>query len=123
MPELIPETNKKPGVCYAVSDDGLELPVIDITHAAFAFEMSEAELSALIDRFVVSLEATAKLPPGALAVIAQRSRLLRGLVAADGGCTSCTRNTPNCSPVAPSKFTCWTPTPRGRTSARGRWQP
>ena len=45
--ELIPETNKKQGVCYAVSDDGLELPVIDITHAAFAFEMSEAELSAL----------------------------------------------------------------------------
>ena len=86
--ELIPETDKQPGVCYAMSDDGLELPVIDITHPAFAFELSEADLSALIDRFVLSLEATAKLPPGALAAMAQKSRLLAGLVAADGGCTS-----------------------------------
>jgi hypothetical protein len=28
----IPENNKKPGVCYAVTEDGLELPVVDITH-------------------------------------------------------------------------------------------
>ena len=34
----IPEQNKKPGVCYAVTDDGLELPVIDITHPAFAWK-------------------------------------------------------------------------------------
>ena len=30
----IPEQHKKPGVCYAVTDGGLELPVIDITNPA-----------------------------------------------------------------------------------------
>jgi hypothetical protein len=81
-------TEKKTGVCYVVADDGLELPVIDITHSAFAFELSETQLSALIDRFVASLAAAASLPPGAMAAMAQKSRLLRGLVATDGGWTS-----------------------------------
>jgi hypothetical protein len=84
----IPENQKKAGVCYAVADDGLELPVIDVTHPAFAFELSEEDLSALIDRFVLSMQTAAKLPPAALAAMAQQSRLMRGLVAADGGCTS-----------------------------------
>jgi hypothetical protein len=88
MMAAISETHKKEGVCYAPADDGLELPVIDVTHPAFAFEMSEEDLAALIDRFVVSLEAAAQLPPAALAAMAQKSRLMRGLVAADGGCTS-----------------------------------
>lgn len=88
MPTIIGEAHKQAGVCYAVSDDGLELPVLDITHPAFAFLQNEEELSALIDRFVASLAAVAKLPPGAMAAAAQKSRLLRGLVAADGGYTS-----------------------------------
>jgi hypothetical protein len=29
------ERNKRPGVCYALTDDGIELPVIDLTHPAF----------------------------------------------------------------------------------------
>jgi hypothetical protein len=29
------ERNKRPGVCYAVTEDGIELPVIDLTHPAF----------------------------------------------------------------------------------------
>lgn len=45
-------------------------------------------MSALIDRFVASLAAAANLPPGAMAAMAQKSRLLRGLVAADGGWAS-----------------------------------
>ena len=40
----IPETKKKPGVCYAPTDDGVELPVIDITHPAFALGLSGEEL-------------------------------------------------------------------------------
>jgi hypothetical protein len=28
MQERIPEKNKKPGVCYAWSEDGIELPVV-----------------------------------------------------------------------------------------------
>lgn len=85
---VVAETNKKDGVCYAVSDDGLELPVVDVTHPAFAFATGEEETSAQIDRFVQSLQASAALPTAALAAMAQKSRLLRGLVAADGGCTS-----------------------------------
>lgn len=32
----VPEKNKVPGVCYALTDDGIELPVVDITNPAFA---------------------------------------------------------------------------------------
>ncbi len=73
MIATVPETHKKLGVCYALTDDGLELPVIDVTHPAFAFEMSDEQLSAQIDRFVQSLQASAQLPAGALAAMAQKS--------------------------------------------------
>lgn len=72
---LIPEKNKKAGVCYAYSDDGLELPVIDITHPAFAFEMDDNKLNALIDSYMRS----AAIPPAALQAAAQKSILVRGL--------------------------------------------
>ena len=42
---MIAEKSKRPGVCYAVTDDGLELPVIDVTHDAFAIGPSPAELA------------------------------------------------------------------------------
>jgi hypothetical protein len=32
----VPERNKRPGVCYALTSDGIELPVIDLTHPAFS---------------------------------------------------------------------------------------
>ncbi len=83
MLATIPETDKKDGVCYAFSADGLELPVIDITNPAFAFEVNAQELSAMIDRFVQSLQTVAQLPPGAMAAMAQKSRLMAGLVAVD----------------------------------------
>ena len=40
----------------------LELPVIDITNPAFAFAISETELSTLID----NMERAAQIPPAAL---------------------------------------------------------
>ena len=36
---LIPEKNRKQGVCYAVTADGIEVPVIDITNTRFRVEM------------------------------------------------------------------------------------
>ncbi len=42
----VPELRKKPGLYYAVTDDGIELPIIDITHPAFSFHMSDAEWKA-----------------------------------------------------------------------------
>ena len=84
MTVKIPEKNKKPGVCYAWTDDGLELPVIDVTHPAFAFEVGEAELSALIDQAVRSVNVA----PAALQAAAQKSLLVRGMVESSGTYTS-----------------------------------
>ena len=80
----VPEKNKKPGVCYAWTDEAgdlpaLELPVIDITHPAFAFEISEADTSALIDGLVSSTQRLAQTPPAALQSILQNSILMRGM--------------------------------------------
>ena len=47
----IPETNKKPGVFYAVSADGIELPVVDVTHPSFALPLARGEATALIERY------------------------------------------------------------------------
>src|SRR5271157_1596009 len=81
---LTPEKNKKAGVCYAYSDDGLELPIIDITHPAFTFEMDDDKLNALIDIYVRS----AAIPPAALQAAAQKSILVRGLVESFGTYTT-----------------------------------
>lgn len=84
----IPEKNKKPGVCYAVTDDGTELPVIDITHPTFAFEMGEAEVSALIDQMVLSVQRSANAPAAVMQALAQNSILIRGMVESAGTYTT-----------------------------------
>jgi hypothetical protein len=76
MDQKIPEKNKKPGICYAWSDDGLELPVIDITNPAFAFAITDAELEVLVD----NMQRAASIPPSVLQSLAQNSILVRGLV-------------------------------------------
>jgi hypothetical protein len=43
---------RKPGICYAVTDEGLELPVIDVTHPHFAVSVGPAELRALTEEFL-----------------------------------------------------------------------
>lgn len=48
----IPEKNRQPGVCYAVTADGVELPVIDMTNPAFAENASQEQLSALAEDFL-----------------------------------------------------------------------
>lgn len=88
MKILVPEPNKKPGVSYAVTDDGLELPVIDVTHPAFAVSMTDGELAALTAAFIEEVERQQKMP-----LIVQRffmraflrkSAVGRGLLAARG---------------------------------------
>ncbi len=88
MTARVPELHKQPGVCYAVTDDGLELPVIDVTHPAFAFAMSEAATNALIDQFVQSLQRTAHAPAAAMQALAQQSILMRGMVESAGTYTT-----------------------------------
>jgi hypothetical protein len=48
----IPEKNKRSGVHYAVTIDGVELPVVDVTHPAFTLSVSDAEQQALVKRFM-----------------------------------------------------------------------
>ena len=85
---MIPEKNKKEGVCYAWSDGGLELPVIDLTHPAFAFEISDAELETLIEKFVLSLKMQANAPAAAMQAAAGQSILLRSMLESAGTYTS-----------------------------------
>lgn len=80
----IAEPSKKRGVCYAVSNDGIELPVIDVTHPAFACEVSAAALSVLIDEAVRDLATVRSTPPEVVQAIVAKSILARGWVQSVG---------------------------------------
>jgi hypothetical protein len=88
MHPRVPETNKKPGVCYAVTDGGIELPVIDITHPAFAVAPTEAELTVLTDAFLEMTERMRAMPPDARQEVRRQlletSVIGRGLLAGAG---------------------------------------
>jgi len=47
----LPEENKRPGICYATTRDGIELPAVDITHPAFALDIDEARQRELVEKF------------------------------------------------------------------------
>ena len=42
--------NQRPGVFYALTDDGIALPIVDVTHPAFA--CSDARQAELTEEFV-----------------------------------------------------------------------
>src|SRR5262249_11674894 len=52
LKSLMLEQNKRAGVCYALTPDGVELPVIDVTHPAFALNISDHEQRALVEKFL-----------------------------------------------------------------------
>jgi hypothetical protein len=83
------ERNKRPGVSYAVTNDGVELPVLDVTHPAFSCELSELEQAAMLSRFLDEQRRFARLPRwlrAALVRFALRgSRIARGLRRAEHG--------------------------------------
>jgi len=84
----IPEPNKKPNICYAVTDDGLELPVINVTNPAFEIALDETELNAQLEQFLHDAKGPANIPPllrGLMfAYMRSQSVLMRGLMGADG---------------------------------------
>lgn len=45
-----------PGVFYAMTDDGLRLPIIDVTHPAFALAVTDTELANMADQFAREVE-------------------------------------------------------------------
>jgi hypothetical protein len=65
-PEKRLEKNKQPGVHYALAplgkDEDLELPIIDVTHPAFAVTLTEEEVDAEVARFLAAPRPFAKLP-------------------------------------------------------------
>src|SRR5512146_1444398 len=84
----VPEPNKKPGVHYAATDEGVELPVIDVTHPAFALEPSEADLARLTDESLRSARSWRRMP-GVAQWLASRlilgqGALTRGIASAKG---------------------------------------
>ena len=58
----ISEPRKKPGVAYVVSDDGVELPVIDLTHPSFDVAELEARLPESTAAFIADTRRREKLP-------------------------------------------------------------
>jgi len=88
MAPAILEANKKPGVCYALTDDGLELPVIDVTHPAFLVKATEEELSRLLEQSVSSTRAFRKMPGVARWLVTRlvlgQGVLTRGISRANG---------------------------------------
>lgn len=79
----------QPGLSYASTADGLELPVIDIAHPAFSLEPSETELAAALEGALRDLEARAAIPAAAresfLAALQRGSRLAREIGGAREG--------------------------------------
>ena len=88
MQARIPEKNKKAGVCYAVTDDGIELPVIDVTHPAFALWNSDSELDRLLQRHLKDLKSQERMPAFVrrwmLHFMQEHSILMRGIDASAG---------------------------------------
>jgi hypothetical protein len=75
-------------IVYAMTDDGLRLPVIDVTQPAFAVAATDAELSVLSDQFVRESRARQRVPAVIqrllLKLLLRRSRIGRGLLASSG---------------------------------------
>lgn len=88
-PATVPERQKIPGLCYAFSEGGLELPVLDLGQPVFAHETDAQELSRLAAEAASSLAAQARMPPFAQAAFARRmarsSILAREMLASHGG--------------------------------------
>jgi hypothetical protein len=60
---LVPAgTGKRPGLCYAVTDDGLELPVIDVTHPAFRLDIDPPALQALTEKAILDMDRQERIP-------------------------------------------------------------
>lgn len=80
----LPERNKRPGLCYALTDDGIELPVIDVTHPAFALSLTQAELDAVTARTLEGFERGKHWPAFLLRLMARRSVIMRNVLRASG---------------------------------------
>lgn len=89
MPEIRRhERNKRPGVYYAVTSDGLELPVVDVTHPSFQLQLSEEKQQRILASFLDEQRQFARLPRllrrALLRLSLRGSVIARGLRRAEG---------------------------------------
>lgn len=73
----------KHGVVYAKTEDGVELPVIDVTNPAFAMSATDGELTAMTEQYIRESEKRKEIPPE-VRVALQQSMLGKALMAASG---------------------------------------
>ena len=83
------EQVRKPGVHYARTNDGLELPIVDVTHPAFALTVTEEDLRSRVEQFIREPQPLARMPAFArnalLRILLRHSMLGRGIRRAEGG--------------------------------------
>ena len=83
------EIQHKPGFYYARSDDGLDLPVVDLTNPAFAVEITQEELDRRLQAHMRELAQREKVPQFIqkfmLRFMMRRSGLMRAIMGAEGG--------------------------------------
>jgi hypothetical protein len=89
--DFIPSSMPPPpsvGVCYARTDAGVELPVVDITHPAFALSVTASEQQRRLEQFAAEQQTYERLPRWLyellLRWLLRRSVLARSLRAARG---------------------------------------
>jgi hypothetical protein len=83
------EKDKKPGVSYALTTDGLELPIVDVTHPAFALTLTDEELAKRRAAYLAEPPPLSKVPAflrgPLLRFLLRGSLLARGIAGADRG--------------------------------------
>ncbi len=88
MPPIFPDHSKESGLSYALTDDGLELPVIDVTQPAFKIPLDQAGLEALLQQFLRDVKGPQRTPAFLRTLLfsfmRRRSIIMRGLMGASG---------------------------------------
>lgn len=62
MKRPLPELNKKPGVYYALTPEGVELPIVDVTNPAFVLSITPADQQDRVRAFIEERQRFARLP-------------------------------------------------------------
>ena len=84
----LPGVNRPTGIAYAEAADGMKLPVVDVTHPAFAIIASEREIEAAQARYLAEMRVRARLPGPVrrwlVGFLVRRSTLLRAAIPGQG---------------------------------------
>ncbi len=79
----------KPGLYYARSDEGLDLPVVDVAHPAFALDMSQDELERRLQAHMRELKQRERVPQFIqnfmIRFMLRQSKIMRAIMGAEGG--------------------------------------